>query len=128
MRKVSLKQSAVLSLFIDCLVKLSLICPWLKQVVDQLVDYYRQLLLKGKNICCPVCLSLHIVKNGHSKRLFGSPIQNYLCRGCPKSFLKTLVDPYNKTAFKRRYVIRSLRRDYWDIYSSSQFFKIFKSL
>lgn len=108
MRKVKLKQSGVLSLFIDSLVNLSLICPWLKQVVDQLVDYYRQLLLKGKNVHCPICLSLDIVKNGHGKRLFGSPIQNYLCKNCYKQFCENIFHRFYRYKYPAIFILLSL--------------------
>jgi uncharacterized protein YlaI len=108
MRKISLKQSAVLSLFIDGLVKLSLICPWLKQIVDKFVDHYRQLLLKDKNIRCPVCLSSSIVKNGHGKRLFGSPIQNYLCKNCRKQFCENIFHRFYRYKYPVFFILLSL--------------------
>jgi transposase-like protein len=108
MRKVSLKQSAVLSFFIDGLVNLSLVCPWLKHLVDQFVDYYRQLLLKGKEIHCPVCLSPNIVKNGHGKRLFGSSVQNYLCKNCCKQFCENIFHRFYRYKYPVFFIMLSL--------------------
>ena len=67
MRKITLKQGGIVSFFIDGLVSLALIIPWLKYMLDQLVDYYRHLLLHGKKLHCPRCLSLYVVKYGKKK-------------------------------------------------------------
>lgn len=90
MKKSRLKQGVLVSLFVDGLVGLSLVLPWFEQVIDNIVDYYRHLLLKGKTLHCPVCLSVYVVKNGRKPRLFGSPVQNYLCGNCGKQFCENI--------------------------------------
>lgn len=92
MRKVKLKQSGVLSIFIDGLVNLSLICPWLKEIINQFVDYYR----------------LDIVKNGHGKRLFGSPVQNYLCNNCYRQFCENIFHRFYRYKYPVIFILLSL--------------------
>jgi len=108
MRKIKPKQSALVSFFIDGLIKLSLVCPWLKRIIDNLVDYYRFLLLKGKNIHCPVCLSLYVVKNGHDKRLFGSPVQNYCCNNCGRQFCENIFHRFYRYKYPICFILLSL--------------------
>lgn len=108
MRKIKQKQGVLISFFIDGLIKLCLVNPWLKYVVDNLVDYYRFLLLKGKNIHCPVCLSHYVVKNGHDKRLFGSPVQNYLCRNCNKQFCENIFHRFYRHKYPICFILLSL--------------------
>jgi len=108
MRKIKPKQSALVSFFIDGLIKLSLVCTWLKQVIDNLVDYYRFLLLKGKNLYCPICLSLDVVKNGHDGRLFGSPVQNYRCNNCGKQFCANIFHRFYRYKYPICFILLSL--------------------
>lgn len=108
MRKVNLKQGALFSLFIDGIVELSLVLPWLKEILDNLTDYYHYLLLKGKTRHCPVCLSLHIVRNGKKPRLFGSPIQNYLCRNCEKQFCANIFHRFYRYKYPLCFILLTL--------------------
>ena len=108
MRKIKAKQGVSVSFFIDGLVKLSLVYPWLKSVIDNFVDYYRALLLRGKDIHCPVCLSLYIVKNGHDPRLFGSPVQNYLCRNCGRQFCANIFHRFYRYKYPICFILLSL--------------------
>jgi transposase-like protein len=108
MRKIKLKQGGLVTFFIDGITKLALVCPWLKYVVDNLVDYYRFLLLKGKDLHCPVCLSSYIVRNGHDQRLFGSPVQNYLCKNCYKQFCENIFHRFYRYKYPICFILLSL--------------------
>lgn len=108
MRKAKLKQGKLVSLFIDGIVKLSLVLPWLKEVVDNLTDYYHHLLIKGKCLHCPVCLSLHIVKNGKKPRMYGSPIQSYLCRNCGKQFCINIFHRFYRHKYPICFILLAL--------------------
>lgn len=108
MRKTKLKQGALVSLFLDGIVKLSIIWPWFKELVDGLVDYYRHLLLSAKHLHCPVCLSLYVVKNGHGKRQFGSPVQNYLCRHCGKQFCENIFHRFYRYRYPVCFILLAL--------------------
>ena len=101
MRKTTPKQGALATFFIDGLVNLTLVLPWFKQLIDNLVDYYRHLLLKNKDLHCPVCLALHVVRNGKKKRTFGSPVQSYLCANCGKQFCSNIFHKF----FRHKYPI-----------------------
>lgn len=108
MRKTKLKQSALVGLFLDGIINLSLVFPWFKRLIDNLVDYYRFLLLKGKHLHCPVCLSLHVVKNGHNPRMFGSHIQNYLCRNCNKQFCENIFHRFYRYKYPLCFILLAL--------------------
>jgi len=86
MRKTKQKQGSLVSFFVDGLVNLAIVMPWLKDVIDNFVDYYRHLLLKDKKLHCPVCMAVYVVKNGTKPRMFGNNVQNYICRNCGKQF------------------------------------------
>lgn len=108
MRKIKLKQGALVSLFLDGVIRLSLVFPWFKQLIDNLVDYYHFLLLRSKHIHCPVCLSLYVVKNGHNPRMFGSPVQNYLCRNCNKQFCENIFHRFYRYKYPLYFILLAL--------------------
>lgn len=108
MRKTELKQGALVGLFLDGIISLSLVLPWLKQVIDNIVDYYHFLLLKGKYLHCPICLSLCIVKNGKKPRLFGSPVQSYLCNNCGKQFCANIFHRFYRHKYPICFILLAL--------------------
>lgn len=108
MRKTKLNQSATVSLFLDGMMNLSLVLPWFKIVIDNLVDYYLHMLLQKTHLHCPVCLSIQIVKNGHSRRMFGSPIQNYLCKNCNKQFCSNIFHKFYRHKYPIFFILQAL--------------------
>lgn len=108
MRKATLKQGALATFFLDGIVNLALVLPWFKQLIDNLVNYYRYLLLNGKQLHCPVCLALCVVKNGQKKRLFGSPVQSYLCRNCGKQFCANIFHRFYRHKYPICFILLAL--------------------
>jgi len=108
MRKITPKQSALATFFLDGVVNLALVLPWFKQLIDNMVDYYRHLLLRGKTLHCPVCLALYVVKNGKKLRMFGSPVQSYLCMNCRKQFCANIFHKFYRHKYPVCFILLAL--------------------
>lgn len=108
MRKTTLKHGALVSFFVDGIVQLSVLLPCFRYVLDNIVDYYRHLLLKNKNLHCPVCLALHVVKDGRKPRMFGSPVQNYLCKNCGKQFCANIFHRFYRNKYPACFILMAL--------------------
>ena len=72
-----------------------------KFMMDCLVDSCRKALLEGVVVRCSVCRSGDLVKNGRSKRSFGSAVQNYLCKNCGRF----TCENYFHEFYRRKYPV-----------------------
>lgn len=108
-RLTNKKESKLVFLYFDFLVKDLLLFGLFKAFIDDLILAYRKAIQKTIKFHCPCCRSLHFWKNGHEKRMFGPPLQKFICPYCWKQFCENTFSPFYYCKYPIYLILASLK-------------------
>lgn len=88
------KESKAVFLYFDFLINKFLAFGLLKAFIDDLILSYRKSIQSNLSFFCPRCRSKHYWKNGLENRMFGPPVQKFICPHCGKQFCENTFSPF----------------------------------
>lgn len=108
-RLTNTKESKVVFLYFDLLINKLLTFGLFKAFIDDVMLAYRRAIQNTIKFRCPKCLSLHFCKNGREQRMFGPPVQKFLCPYCGKQFCENTFSPFYYCKYPIHTILASLK-------------------
>ncbi|MFH1643352.1 MAG: DDE-type integrase/transposase/recombinase [Patescibacteria group bacterium] len=93
-RLTNKKESKSVFLYFDFLINGFITFGLFKAFIDDLILAYRKSIQSRITFFCPRCRFKHYWKNGVEERMFGPPVQKFICPYCGKQFCENTFSPF----------------------------------